>query len=40
MLAAGSGEQGCLWETEKEKLTKIDDVFVKGHEEEKDQWYH
>lgn len=35
MLAARSREQGCLWEIEKEKLTKIDDMFVVGHEEVK-----
>lgn len=34
MLADRNREQGYLWEIEKEKLTKIDDMFVMGHEEE------
>lgn len=33
MLAARNMEQGCLWEIEKGKLTKIDDMFVMGYEE-------
>lgn len=39
MLATRNREKEYLWEIEKKRLTKIDDMFVMGNEEEA-QLYH